>query len=58
VVPLAKLARLLDSMGLAMCLFDAQHRTRLWNVGFLRYVPEHAGHVYPGEPHAWWIDRC
>lgn len=52
VVPLAELARLLDSMGLAMCVFDARHRTRLWNDSFLRYFPEHAGHVYPGEPYA------
>ncbi|WP_191082992.1 ATP-binding protein [Roseococcus microcysteis] len=52
VVPLAELARLLDSMGLAMCVFDARHRTRLWNDSFLRYFPEHAGHVYPGESYA------
>ncbi|HEV7456563.1 MAG TPA: ATP-binding protein [Roseococcus sp.] len=52
VVPLAELARLLDSMGLAMCLFDSRHRTRLWNDSFLRFFPEHAGHIYPGEPYA------
>lgn len=52
VVPVAELAGLLDSMGLAMCVFDARHRTRLWNDSFLRFFPEHAGHVYPGEPYA------
>ena len=34
-----------------MCAFDQHDRTLLWNRAFLRYFPEHAGHVHPGEPY-------
>ncbi|MES2185998.1 MAG: diguanylate cyclase [Pseudomonadota bacterium] len=42
-------AKLLDTMGIALCVFDADDCTVLWNQSFLRYFPEHEGHVYPGE---------
>lgn len=45
-------ANILDSLGIALCLFDSGNRTVLWNTTFLRFFPEHAGHVYPGEPYA------
>lgn len=44
-------ADLLDSLGIALCIFDAQECTVLWNASFLRLFPEHDGHVYAGEPY-------
>lgn len=49
--PLKDMAKVLDSLGVAVCLFDAAHRTQLWNDSFLRLFPIHAGRVYPGEPY-------
>ncbi len=43
------MAELLDSIGIAMCLFDDADRTLLWNNCFLLFFPEHAGHVHVGE---------
>jgi len=48
---LAALAELLDSLNVALCLFDAEDRQRLWNRSFLRFFPEHEGHIYDGEPY-------
>ena len=45
-------AELLDSLGIALCAFDAQERTVLWNASFLRLFPEHDGHVHAGEPYS------
>lgn len=45
-------ATLLDSLGIALCVFDDQARTVLWNPQFLHFFPEHDGHVHPGEPYA------
>ena len=45
-------ATLLDSLGIAMCVFDGQHRTLLWNQSFLEFFPEHEGHVHVGESYA------
>ncbi|ABM31404.1 sensor domain-containing diguanylate cyclase [Paracidovorax citrulli] len=45
-------ATLLDSLGIAMCVFDAEERTVVWNASFLRFFPEHEGHVHAGEPYA------
>ncbi|MFN9472901.1 diguanylate cyclase domain-containing protein [Acidovorax sp.] len=42
-------ATLLDSLGLAMCVFDADDRSVLWNTSFLRFFPEHDGHLHAGE---------
>ena len=46
---LTTMAQVLDSIGIAMCLFDHADRTVLWNATFLRFFPEHAGHVHAGE---------
>lgn len=35
------IGQILDSQGLALCLFDAEDRTLLWNRTFLRFFPEH-----------------
>ncbi len=43
------LGHMLDGLGVAMCLFDAQDHTVAWNDMFLRYFPEHEGHVFAGE---------
>lgn len=42
---------LLDSIDIAICLFDADDRTLVWNDCFLRFFPEHAGQVHCGEPY-------
>ena len=44
-------ADLLDTLGIALCLFDDDDRAVLWNLSFLRFFPEHDGHVYVGEPY-------
>ena len=43
------LGHMLDGLGVAMCLFDTQDQTVAWNDTFLRYFPEHEGHVFVGE---------
>ena len=43
---------MLDGLGVALCLFDKDDRTLLWNAAFLRFFPEHADHVHVGEPYA------
>jgi len=48
---LAVLAELLDSLNVALCLFDADDRQRLWNRTFLRFFPEHDGVIHAGEPY-------
>lgn len=45
------LGQMLDGLGIALCLFDAQDCTLAWNATFLRFFPEHAGHVHAGEPY-------
>ncbi|MEP9375737.1 diguanylate cyclase [Aquabacter sp. CN5-332] len=44
-------ARILDSIDIAVCLFDSEDRAILWNRSFLRFFPEHDGHVHEGEPY-------
>ena len=51
------IGQVLDSQGLALCLFDAEDRTLLWNRTFLRFFPEHDGHVHVGEPYARNLER-
>ena len=51
------IGQILDSQGLAICLFDAEDRTLLWNRTFLRFFPEHDGHVHVGEPYARNLER-
>lgn len=45
-------AALLDSLGIGMCVFDAQHRAVHWNDHFLMFFPEHADHIHVGESYA------
>ncbi len=42
----------LDALDVAMCVFDAQDKTLVWNQRFLDFFPEHDGHVRQGEPYA------
>ncbi|APW35896.1 hypothetical protein RD110_00620 [Rhodoferax koreense] len=42
-------AEALDSLGVAICLFDESDNVCLWNRCFTRLFPEHAGHVAIGE---------
>lgn len=51
------IGQVLDSQGLALCLFDAEDRILLWNRTFLRFFPEHDGHVHAGEPYARNLER-
>ncbi|WP_051678790.1 diguanylate cyclase [Xanthobacter sp. 91] len=44
-------ADLLDGMDMGLCLFDADDRCLLWNNTFLKFFPEHDGHVHVGEPY-------
>src|SRR5450631_2278048 len=46
---LQTIAATLDGLDIAMCAFDSDDRTVLWNRAFLRYFPEHADHVFAGE---------
>lgn len=52
-MPLINILRLvalvLDQLEVAICVFDARHRTVLWNDTFLQFFPEHAGHMREGE---------
>ncbi len=41
----------LDGIGEALCLFDSDDRCLYWNRTFLVLFPEHAGHIYEGEPY-------
>ncbi len=41
----------LDSLGIALCVFDDADHTLLWNRSFLKFFPEHAAHVHAGEPY-------
>ena len=46
---LSVMAQMLDGLSVALCAFDTQDRTLLWNRSFVRYFPEHARHVHVGE---------
>lgn len=48
---LRTIAATLDGLDVAMCAFDQDDRTLVWNRAFLRFFPEHAGHVHAGEPY-------
>ncbi|MDM0087315.1 MULTISPECIES: GGDEF domain-containing protein [unclassified Variovorax] len=49
---LRPVAAALDGLGVAVCLFDEGDNVLLWNRSFLRFFPQHAGHVQVGEPYA------
>ncbi|MBC7730059.1 MAG: PAS-domain containing protein [Microbacteriaceae bacterium] len=48
---LQTMAATLDGLDVAMCAFDNDDRTLLWDRAFLRFFPEHLGYVYSGEPY-------
>lgn len=48
-VLLRTIADTLDGLDVAMCVFDQDDRTLLWNRAFIRFFPEHANHVHVGE---------
>ena len=50
-VLLRSIAETLDGLDVAMCVFDQEDRTLLWNRAFLRFFPEHVNHVHAGEPY-------
>ncbi len=50
-VLLRTIAQTLDGLDVAMCVFDLDDRTLLWNRAFVRFFPEHANHVHAGEPY-------
>ncbi len=43
---------MLDTLDIAVCVFDDADRAALWNRSFLRIFPEHDGHVCTGEPYS------
>ncbi|MGZ8259371.1 MAG: PAS-domain containing protein [Caldimonas sp.] len=45
------MAAALDRINVALCAFDADDRTALWNDTYLRFFPEHAGFIHQGEPY-------
>lgn len=45
-------ARLLDSINIATCFYDNNDQAVLWNRAFFKFFPEHAGHIYEGEPYS------
>jgi PAS domain-containing protein len=45
------LAAALDRLQVAVCVFDADDRTALWNDTYLRFFPEHVGFIHEGEPY-------
>ena len=47
--PYGLMAELLDSLNIAVCLFDDDDNTVLWNRTFLRVFPEHDGPLHEGE---------
>lgn len=42
-------ASALDQIEVALCLFDREDHTLLWNETFLQFFPEHAGKIHEGE---------
>lgn len=54
---LRAICALLDGLETGLCAFDELDCTRCWNRTFLRYFPEHEGHVHAGEPYADYLRR-
>lgn len=42
-------ASALDQIEVALCVFDREDHTLLWNETFLQFFPEHAGKIHEGE---------
>jgi len=45
------MATALDRLNVAVCAFDADDRTAVWNDTYLRFFPEHVGYIHEGEPY-------
>ncbi len=45
------IAEALDSLGIALCVYDDQDRLLAWNRSFLVIFPEHSGAIAIGEPY-------
>jgi PAS domain-containing protein len=45
------MAAALDRLNVAVCAFDADDRTAVWNDTYLRFFPEHVGYIHEGEPY-------
>ena len=45
------MAAALDRLHVAVCAFDADDRTAVWNDTYLRFFPEHVGYIHEGEPY-------
>ncbi|MGI4777676.1 MAG: PAS-domain containing protein [Janthinobacterium lividum] len=50
-LPLQPLVEALDSLGIAVCLFDDDDRLMRWNRSFLAFFPEHVDAIAVGEPY-------
>ena len=48
---LRTLAETLDSLDVAVAVFDDADCVLLWNRAFLKFFPEHAGHIHESEPY-------
>ena len=48
---LGRIGETLEGLNVAMCVFDNEDRTLLWNRAFLRLFPEHADDINAGEPY-------
>lgn len=44
-----RLAEALDGLDIAVCVFDEEDRSQVWNRAFLAFFPEHDGQVFRGE---------
>ena len=44
-------AEVLDDLHVGVCVFTATDEALVWNRTFLRFFPEHKGHVHVGEPY-------
>jgi diguanylate cyclase (GGDEF)-like protein/PAS domain S-box-containing protein len=47
--PFRFFGRLLDTLNIALCLYDGNDNALLWNSAFFKFFPEHAGHIHAGE---------
>jgi signal transduction histidine kinase len=48
----AQLARLLDQLGIALCLYDREDRVVTWNDSYVAFFPEQMPGLTPGIPYA------
>ncbi len=56
-LPYSLMADLLDSLNVAVCVFDDDDRAVLLNRAFLGFFPEHDGPLREGEPYRANLER-